>query len=45
MCNYIKGVYDDGMEKGIEKGIIGAVSILRGLFLSLGAWERLLKKS
>lgn len=31
MCNYSNGVYDDGMEKGIEKGIIGAVSILRGM--------------
>lgn len=31
MCNYSNGVYDDGMEKGIAKGIIGAVSILRGM--------------
>lgn len=31
MCNYSNGVYDDGMEKSIEKGIIGAVSILRGM--------------
>lgn len=31
MCNYSKGVYDDGMEKGIEKGIVGAVSILKGM--------------
>ena len=33
MCNYSKGVYDDGLEKGIAKGIdtgiAGAVDILK----------------
>lgn len=33
MCNYSKGVYDDGMEKGMAKGIgtgiAGAVDILK----------------
>ena len=29
MCNYSKGVYDDGMEKGMDTGIVGAVNILK----------------
>lgn len=29
MCNYSKGVYDDGMERGRNTGIVGAADILK----------------
>lgn len=44
MCNYSKGVYDDGMEKGIQEGmargkdtaIAGAVDILKRMGMDAG---------
>ena len=44
MCNYSKGVYDDGMEKGMEQGmakgidtgIAGAVDILKRMGMATG---------
>ena len=36
MCNYSKGVYNDGMERGRNTGIAGAADILKRMGMDAG---------
>ena len=36
MCNYSKGVYDDGMERERNTGIAGAADILKRMGMDAG---------
>lgn len=36
MCNYRKGVYNDGMERGRNTGIAGAADILKRMGMDAG---------
>ena len=39
MCNYSKGVYNDGMERGRNTGIAGAADILKRMGMDAGKIE------